>query len=127
MSTATVRLEGPDGARTAAAIGAGPVDAAFRAIDQLVPVKAVLIEYDVHSVTAGIDALGEVTVRVRDDGLDEGKIFGGYGADTDIIAASAQAYLAALNRLIVARENLGPEAAPEGDPAGQLRHREMEA
>jgi hypothetical protein len=105
MSTATVRLDGPGGARTAAAIGTGPVDAAFRAIDQLVNVKAVLIEYDVHSVTAGIDALGEVTVRVRDDGPDEARVFGGYGADTDIITASAQAYLAALNRLLVAREN----------------------
>jgi 2-isopropylmalate synthase len=103
LSTATVRLEGPGGARAAAAIGAGPVDAAFRAIDQLVGVDATLIEYDVHSVTAGIDALGEVTVRIREKDQEEGRIFGGYGADTDIIAASAQAYMAALNRLLAAR------------------------
>jgi len=103
LSTATVRLEGPDGPRAAAAIGAGPVDAAFRAIDQLVGVEVKLIEYDVHSVTAGIDALGEVTVRIRDEDEEEGTVFGGYGADTDIIAASAQAYLAALNRMLAAR------------------------
>jgi 2-isopropylmalate synthase len=103
LSTATVRLEGPEGPRAAAAIGSGPVDAAFRAIDQLVGVEVDLIEYDVHSVTAGIDALGEVTVRIRDKDREDGKIFGGYGADTDIIAASAQAYMAALNRMLAAR------------------------
>jgi len=103
LSTATVRLEGPGEPRAAAAIGSGPVDATFRAIDQLVGVEATLIEYDVHSVTAGIDALGEVTVRIREKDAEDGKIFGGYGADTDIIAASAQAYLAALNRLLAAR------------------------
>lgn len=103
LSTATVRLEGPGELRAAAAIGAGPVDATFRAIDQLVGVEATLIEYDVHSVTAGIDALGEVTVRIQEKDVEDGKIFGGYGADTDIIAASAQAYMAALNRLLAAR------------------------
>jgi len=103
LSTATVRVEGPVGTRAAAAIGSGPVDAVFRAIDQLVGVEATLIEYDVHSVTAGIDALGEVTVRIRNKDEEGGKIFGGYGADTDIIAASAQAYMAALNRLLAER------------------------
>jgi len=112
LSTATVRLEGPGGPRAAAAIGAGPVDAAFRAIDQLVGVEVSLIEYDVHSVTAGIDALGEVTVRIRDRGAEDGKIFGGYGADTDIIAASAQAYMAALNRLLAARGAFREVPAP---------------
>jgi 2-isopropylmalate synthase len=124
LSTATVRLEGPEGPRAAAAIGSGPVDAAFRAIDQLVGVEVNLIEYDVHSVTAGIDALGEVTVRIRDRGREDGKIFGGYGADTDIIAASAQAYMAALNRMLVAQGSYqGAEggasigdAVPEGGP-----------
>jgi 2-isopropylmalate synthase len=116
MSTATVRLEGPEGARTAAALGSGPVDAAFRAIDQLVGVAATLIEYDVHSVTAGIDALGEVTVRIRDTEAEEERIFGGYGADTDIIAASAQAYLGALNRLITARDSYSAPSEPAFDP-----------
>jgi len=115
LSTATVRLEGPGGPRAAAAIGAGPVDAAFRAIDQLVGIEVNLIEYDVHSVTAGIDALGEVTVRIRDKGAEDGKIFGGYGADTDIIAASAQAYMAALNRLLAARGSYGEASMDEGE------------
>ena len=123
LSTATVRLEGPQGTRAAAAIGAGPVDAAFRAIDQLVGVDATLIEYDVHSVTAGIDALGEVTVRIRERDQEEGRVFGGYGADTDIIAASAQAYMAALNRLLAARgafreRGVGTDALAEADSVG---------
>jgi len=123
LSTATVRLEGPGGTRAAAAIGAGPVDAAFRAIDQLVGVQATLIEYDVHSVTAGIDALGEVTVRIREKGDEEGKIFGGYGADTDIIAASAQAYMAALNRLLAGRGGVGEVGvgAAEGVEAASVQ------
>jgi len=112
MSTATVRVESPGGVRTAAAIGAGPVDAAFRAVDQLVGIKTTLIEYDVHSVTAGIDALGEVTVRIRETDAEEGAVFGGYGADTDIIVASAQAYLGALNRLLGSKGSLAEVGEP---------------
>ncbi len=119
LSTATVRLEGPGGMRAAAAIGAGPVDAAFRAIDQLVGAEATLIEYDVHSVTAGIDALGEVTVRIREKDAEEGKVFGGYGADTDIIVASAQAYMGALNRMLAVRGSF--EGKEEDQMAPQLR------
>jgi 2-isopropylmalate synthase len=98
------------------------VDAAFRAIDQMVGIQATLIEYDVHSVTAGIDALGEVTVRIRESDAEDGRVFGGYGADTDIIAASAQAYLAALNRLLISKGSLavvgepGPLSGAEGKP-----------
>ncbi len=122
MSTATVRLAGPGGTETAAAIGAGPVDAAFRAIDQLVGVRSTLIEYDVHSVTAGIDALGEVTVRIRESDSEEGRVFGGYGADTDIIAASAQAYLAAINRLIVSKRAVAAVGEPaKAQPGGSSR------
>ncbi len=113
LSTATVRLEGPGGNRAAAAIGTGPVDAAFRAIDQLVGLETTLIEFEVHSVTSGIDALGEVTVRIRENQDPHGRIFGGYGADTDIIAASAQAYLGALNRLLVARQDHSALGGPE--------------
>jgi 2-isopropylmalate synthase len=118
MSTATVRITGPRGAETAASIGTGPVDAAFRAIDQLVGIQTTLIEYDVHSVTAGIDALGEVTVRIRETDDDEAPVFGGYGADTDIIAASAQAYLGAINRLMVSKSAIAAVGEPtsEGNP-----------
>jgi 2-isopropylmalate synthase len=99
MPTATVRLRGPDGqVRAHASMGTGPVDAAYKAIDALVAphAPAHLLEYSVHSVTEGIDALGHVTVRVRDN---SGRIYHGAGADTDIIVASVQAYLRALNRI----------------------------
>ena len=100
MSTATVRLHGPDGVEhLAAAVAAGPIDAAFQAIDEVISVPTTLVEFDVHGVTAGIDALGEATVRVAAAQGDD-RSFGGYGADTDIIVASAKAYLAALNRLL---------------------------
>lgn len=100
MSTATVRLNGPDGTEhVAASVAAGPIDAAFHAIDEVISVPARLVEFDVHGVTAGKDALGEATVRVAARQGDD-RSFGGYGADTDIIVASAKAYLAALNRLL---------------------------
>lgn len=97
MPTATVRLRSRDGdVRVQAAVGTGPVDAAYKAIDTIVDARASLLEYSVHSVTEGIDALGHVTVRVRDQ---RGRVFHGAGADTDIIVASVQAYLRALNRI----------------------------
>jgi 2-isopropylmalate synthase len=127
MSTATVRIDGPSGTRTAASIGTGPVDAAFRAIDQLVGVATTLIEYDVHSVTAGIDALGEVTVRIKERGDDEAKVFGGYGADTDIIAASAQAYLGAVNRLLGAKGAFSGAPDCQDDPLVEAEPMKLEA
>jgi 2-isopropylmalate synthase len=97
MPTATVRLRGRDGdVRMQASIGTGPVDAAYKAIDAIIDTQATLLEYSVHSVTEGIDALGHVTVRVRDQ---RGRVHHGAGADTDIIVASVQAYLRALNRI----------------------------
>jgi len=97
MPTATVKLLGPDGdEQVAAAVGAGPVDATYRAIDAIVPTTAELLEYDVHAITSGIDAQGEVSVRTTDGA----RVFRGYGADTDIIVASAKAYLNSLNRLL---------------------------
>jgi len=111
MPTATVRLTGPDGAsHEKAAIGTGPVDAAFKAIDGIVGVRCDLLEYTVQAVTEGIDALGEVSVRIGNGHTESSRInpqneatgrpiFHGHGTDTDIIVASAKAYLAALNRL----------------------------
>ena len=100
MPTATIKLRGPDGqVHVRAAIGTGPVDAAYQAIDAIVVAPATLVEYRVSAITEGIDAMGEVTVRIRRD--ENGKrTFGGHGADTDIIVASAKAYLAALNRML---------------------------
>jgi 2-isopropylmalate synthase len=120
MPTATVRLKGPDGKiHTQAGMGSGPVDAAYKAIDSIVNTKNTLLEFNVHSITEGIDALGEVTVRIRgENGLHSmdpqtevsyQRVFGGHGADTDIIVASAKAYLNALNKLIIAQtEGLEP-------------------
>ncbi len=114
LPTATIRLRGPDGkVHTHANIGTGPVDATYKAIDAIVKVPATLLEFNIHAITEGIDALGEVTVRVQPkeaiNKLDAQKetnyarVFGGHGADTDIIVASAKAYLAALNKLIIAQ------------------------
>ncbi|MFH1361392.1 MAG: 2-isopropylmalate synthase [bacterium] len=78
--------------------GSGPVDAVYSAIEQLTKVKASLVDYSIQAITGGTDALGEVTVRIKD----KKQIYVGHGADTDIIIASAKAYLAAINRLIFA-------------------------
>jgi len=78
--------------------GSGPVDAVYKAIDKLTKIKASLVDYSIQAITGGTDALGEVTVRIKD----KNKIYVGHGADTDIIIASAKAYLAAINRLIYA-------------------------
>jgi len=94
--TATVTLRTPSGEElTDAAIGTGPVDAVYRAINRVVDVPNQLIEFSVQSITAGIDAIGEVTIRLQ---YGE-RIFSGHAANTDIIVASAQAYTNALNRL----------------------------
>lgn len=97
--TATVTLRNPDGEElTDAAIGTGPVDAIYKAINRVTNVPNQLIEFSVQSVTAGIDAIGEVTIRLRN----EDGIYSGRAANTDIIVASAQAYINALNRLYAA-------------------------
>jgi 2-isopropylmalate synthase len=110
LSTATVRLRKPDGSiETAAAVGTGPVDAAFKAVDSIVAERVELVEYAVQSVTEGIDALGQVSVRVRP--MPGGAAYCGHGADTDILVASTKAYLAALNRLLGAARAEAASAA----------------
>ena len=100
LATATVRVERPDGViAVAAVIGSGPVDATFKAIDSILDAPVTLLEYTVHAVTEGIDALGEVSVRVREG---ESVVYGN-GADTDIVVASAKAYLKALNKVVAGR------------------------
>jgi 2-isopropylmalate synthase len=103
MPTASVKMNGPnDEEFIAAVVGVGPVDAAYSAIDSIVPVDVTLLEYSVHAVTEGIDAQGEVSVRicVNEPGDDDYRTFGGYSADPDVIVASAKAYVSALNRVI---------------------------
>ncbi|MBD2571468.1 2-isopropylmalate synthase [Arthrospira platensis FACHB-971] len=107
--TATVTLRTPQGQElTDAATGTGPVDAVYKAINRVVNVPNELIEFSVQSVTAGIDAIGEVTIRLRY----QGRVFSGHAANTDIIVASAQAYINALNRL---QSSLEPNANQVGD------------
>ena len=127
MPTATVRLTGPDGEEyLLAAVGTGPVDAAYKAIDLIVEAPNCLLEFSVRAVTEGIDAIGEVTVRLEaqngsihqrtspQSGQKLPRTFGGHGADTDIIVASAKAYLSALNKLLVASGRYGqPEVVAE--------------
>ena len=91
---------------SASTTGDGPVDATFNAIKQLIPIQPRLQLYQVHAVTAGTDAQAEVTVRLEQDG----RTTNGQGADTDTMVASARAYLAAVNRLILKLEKTAPSA-----------------
>ncbi len=101
IPTAAVKLTGPDGQILAdAALGTGPVDAVCKAINRLVNVPNTLTEFAVKSVTEGIDAIGEVLIRIESQGI----TYTGRGADTDIIVASAKAYINALNRLLASRK-----------------------
>ena len=95
--TATVRLISPDGdVLEDAATGTGPVDAVYRTINRITDRQPDLTEFSVKAVTEGIDAQGEVTIRIEEDG----RTFTGRAADTDIIVSSAKAYMAALNRML---------------------------
>jgi 2-isopropylmalate synthase len=85
---------------TDVALGTGPVDAVYKAMSRLIGVPNKLDEFSVKSVTGGIDAIGEVTVRIES----EGKNYLGRGASTDIIVASAKAYMNALNKLLAAKK-----------------------
>jgi len=85
--------------------GGGPVDASFRAIEKRVESGATLLLYSVNNITTGTDAQGEVTVRLSRNG----RIVNGQGADTDIVIASAKAYLNALNKLFGAEERAHPQ------------------
>lgn len=86
--------------------GDGPVDAAFRAVQQIYPHDARLQLYQVHAVTEGTDAQATVSVRMEEDG----RIVTGSAADTDTILASVKAYVGALNRLRLRREKTAPDA-----------------
>ncbi len=98
VPTATVTITGPDGnAVTDAATGTGPVDAVYQAINRVIEVPNRLTEFRVDAVTEGIDAIGDVTIRIARDG----QSYLGRGSDTDIIVASAKAYMNALNRLLI--------------------------
>lgn len=95
VPTATVRLKEGDAIKQDAHTGDGPVDAALKAVDRITGRRGALQEYQLRSVTAGKDAIGEVTVKVD---FGDGQLVTGKGASTDIVVASARAYLGAVNR-----------------------------
>ncbi|MBX7059646.1 MAG: 2-isopropylmalate synthase [Leptospirales bacterium] len=97
IPTATLRMSDPEGQlRSDASIGTGPVDAIYRAVNRITGLQPKLTEFSVRSVTEGIDAQGEVTIRIEQ----EGRSFTGHASDTDILVASARAYINALNRML---------------------------
>ncbi|HEY4301928.1 MAG TPA: 2-isopropylmalate synthase [Candidatus Didemnitutus sp.] len=107
LPTATVRLRDPDGKlHLAACVGTGPVDATYKAIDSLVRVPITLLEFGISAVTGGIDALAEASVRIRQE---DQRSNHGHASDSDIVVASAKAYISAINHAL-ARSS--PRRAP---------------
>ena len=113
VPTATVRLRKTErekgGVQTLqeAGIGDGPVDASLKAIDRLTKTTGRLLDYTLRAVSKGKDALGEVTMKVN---FGQGELVTGKGASTDVIEASARAYLNAVNRFLESR----PRAKEKG-------------
>ena len=100
---AIVQLEHEGKILEASATGDGPVDAVYKTIDKIIAKKISLINYSIQALTAGTDALGEVVVRIRDS---KGNIYAGRSAATDVIVASAKAYLQAINRRLYQQRSL---------------------
>ena len=101
---ATVKMKIGDDFKTTSAFGDGPIDAAYRAITMLAQSKCKLLKFAVSSITGGTEALGEVSVRLED----EGAVVTGQGVDPDVVTASARAYINGLNRLKFTKE-MGPK------------------
>jgi len=100
--TATVTVALEDGStKTDASIGDGPIDAVYRAVDRITGMTCRLKDYTIRAITSGKDAMGEVTLQIIADGISER----GRAAKTDIIEASALAYMSAVNRLLRKKAN----------------------
>lgn len=114
IPTATLTLKNSDNELlTVCAYGAGPVDAAYKAVNTIIQVESDLTEFSLQSLTRGIDALGEVTVRVA---TGAGEVYTGRGADGDIVVSSTKAYLNALNRLLLDKhDDKGKQAVPQAE------------
>ena len=102
---ATIILEIDKTKKTSTSTGNGPVDATFNAIKEITKVQSRLKLYQVHAITAGTDAQGEVTVRLEDKDISSQA----KGSDPDIIVASAKAYINALNRLVFKKSKSNPD------------------
>jgi 2-isopropylmalate synthase len=131
IPTATVRLRGPDGTMcVATSQGDGPVDAVCRAINQVIGEVAELVEFSVDAITEGINAVGGVTVRLRlitdadtrDNEDVRAPLSTGFAVHTDILVATAEAYVSALNALLRAQARragvVTPSEAIAAVPAG---------
>ena len=101
VPTATVRLVIHGNEEQRAGFGVGPIDAAFNTIAKMVKTRSQLARFTVSAITGGMDAQGEVTVRLKENGL----VALGKGTDPDIITASAKAYINGLNRLEYMKSN----------------------
>jgi 2-isopropylmalate synthase len=102
----TLNIQGVE--KSSHARGSGPVDATFKAIESLVQSHVTLLVYSVNNVTNGTDSQGEVGVRLEKGG----RVVNGQGADTDIVIASAKAYINALNKITTPTERQHPQNAP---------------
>jgi 2-isopropylmalate synthase len=107
FATALVTLATEGGEATETAMGDGPVNAVFAAVDKLTGLTGRLVDFRIHSLTGGADAVGEVFVQVAFDGV----IHGGKGASTDVVEASTRAYLNATNKVLFARRASAPVEA----------------
>lgn len=102
-ASVTLKIDGVE--KSASAFGGGPVDATFKAIEEMVSSGTELQLYSVNNITSGTDSQGEVTVRLEQGG----RIVNGQGADTDIVIASAKAYINALNRVLAPADRQHPQ------------------
>jgi len=87
--------------------GGGPVDAAFKAMEEIINCGCKLLLYAVNNITTGTDSQGEVTVRIEKDS----RIVNGTGSDTDIVIASAKAYLNAMNKMKIDLDRAHPQSS----------------
>ena len=129
IPTATVRMRGPDGTlRVATSEGDGPVDAVCRAVNQVIGEVAELVEFSVDAITPGINAVGGVTVRLRpiadastvydgDEMQSRERLSTGFAVHTDILVATAEAYVSALNALLRARTRRAGAVTPSKSAA----------
>jgi len=133
IPTATVTMMGPDGVqRYVASTGTGPVDAVYKAIDQIMGVSVELEDYSMQSVNEGIEALATTRVVIipkvggpndsqsthAQSGITNDRKFTGLGSDTDIVVASARAYVSALNKLLTFTLRRKQQQTEEGEDGG---------
>ncbi|ABO48834.1 2-isopropylmalate synthase [Desulforamulus reducens MI-1] len=98
VPTATLGLQMGDELKEEAACGDGPVDAIYKTVDKITGISCTLVNYAINAITGGKDALGDVTVKIRCE--EKEKVYIGRGVSTDILEASAKAYVNAINKLI---------------------------